>query len=73
MKSDLDYQREFASGDREISARFGVGVLLGPDLARRDVGPVHAGADASSAASKQYNPESSPLAILSRLTGRTLV
>jgi hypothetical protein len=25
------------------------------------------------AASKQYNPDSSPLAILSRLTGRTLV
>lgn len=25
------------------------------------------------AASRQYNPESSPLAILSRLTGRTLV
>jgi hypothetical protein len=48
MKSDLALPGKLAARNRQIPARFGVGVLLRPDLARRDGGPVHAGADPSS-------------------------
>ena len=72
MKADVDYQREGEQARHRVPGGQHLDLLFRPDLACRDGGPAHAGADVSPARRTSNTPEASPLAILTRLAGRPL-